>query len=199
MFEYKEKETMGVGFEDADIGFFAETPVNVPEKLLNEFERVLLSDESIIAAAEGKTGKGNLALKMFAVFWTAFAVFWTVGASAAGGLFGLFGVPFILIGIGQLRTAGFIRQKIQVAVTEKRVIFRCGRQIGAVYREDLGTVKIFPSADPQLCDIMFDWVTKKNTNPLVKEIASGGICSMSAEDAENIAAVINSNQRSMKI
>ena len=46
---------MGVGFEDADIGFFAETPVNVPEKLLKEFEGVLLSDESIIAAAEGKT------------------------------------------------------------------------------------------------------------------------------------------------
>lgn len=197
MFEYKEKETMGVGFEDSDIGFFAETPVNVPEKLLNEFESVLLSDESIIAAAEGKTGKGNAALKLFAVFWTAFSVFWTVGASAAGGLFGLFGVPFILIGIGQLRSAGFIRRKIQVAVTGKRVIFRCGRQIGAVYYEDLGDAKIFPSADPQLCDIMFDWVTKKNTNALVREIAAGGICSMSAEDAENIAAAINSNQRSI--
>lgn len=198
MFEYKEKETMGVGFEDSDIGFFAETPVNVPEKLLNEFESVLLSDESIIAAAEGKTGKGNAALKLFAVFWTAFSVFWTVGASAAGGLFGLFGVPFILIGIGQLRSAGFIRRKIQVAVTGKRVIFRCGRQIGAVYYEDLGDAKIFPLADPQLCDIMFDWITKKNTNALVREIAAGGICSMSAEDAENIAAVINSNQRSIR-
>lgn len=197
MFEYKEKETMGVGFEDSDIGFFAETPVNVPEKLLNEFESVLLSDESIIAAAEGKTGKGNAALKLFAVFWTAFSVFWTVGASAAGGLFGLFGVPFILIGIGQLRSAGFIRRKIQAAVTEKRVIFRCGRQIGAVYYEDLGDAKIFPSADPQMCDVMFDWVTKKNTNALVREIAAGGICSMSAEDAENIAAAINSNQRSI--
>lgn len=197
MLEYKEKETMGVGFEDADIGFFAETPVNVPEKLLNEFESVLLSDESIIAAAEGKTGKGNAALKLFAVFWTAFSVFWTVGASAVGGLFGLFGVPFILIGIGQLRSAGFIRRKIQVAVTGKRVIFRCGRQIGAVYYEDLGDAKIFPSADPQLCDIMFDWITKKNTNALVREIAAGGICSMSAEDAENIAAAIN-DQRSIR-
>lgn len=198
MFEYKEKEAMGVGFEDADIGFFAEAPVNVPEKLLKEFEGVLLSDESIIAAAEGKTGKGNIALKMFAVFWTAFAVFWTVSASAAGGLFGLFGVPFILVGIAQLRSAGFIRRKIQVAVTEKRVIFRCGRQIGAVYYEDLGDAKIFPSADQQRCDIMFDWVTKKNTNPLVREIASGGICSMSIDDAENIAAVINNNQRSIR-
>lgn len=197
MFEYKEKEAMGVGFEDADIGFFAEAPVNVPEKLLKEFEGVLLSDESIIAAAEGKTGKGNIALKMFAVFWTAFAVFWTVSASAAGGLFGLFGVPFILVGIAQLRSAGFIRRKIQAAVTEKRVIFRCGRQIGAVYYEDLGDAKIFPSADPQLCDIMFDWVTKKNTNPLVREIASGGICSMSIDDAENIAAAIN-DQRSIR-
>ena len=192
MFEYKEKETIGVGFEDADIGFFADTPVNVPEKLLQEFEGVLLSDESIIAAAEGKTGKGNLALKMFAVCWTAFAVFWTIGASVAGGLFGLFGVPFILVGVGQLRTAGFIRRKIQVAVTGKRVIFRCGRLLGAVYHEDLGDAKIFPSADSQLCDLMFDWITKKNTNPLVREIASGGICSMSPEDAENIAAVINS-------
>lgn len=198
MFEYKEKEAMGVGFEDADIGFFAEAPVNIPEKLLQKFESVLLSDESIIAAAEGKTGKGNIALKMFAVCWTAFAVFWTAGASMAGGLFGLFGVPFILVGIGQLKSAGFIRRKIQVAVTGKRVIFRCGRQIGAVYFEDLGEAKIFPSADPQLCDIMFDWVSKKNRNALVGEIATGGICSMSAEDAENIAAAINNNQRSIR-
>lgn len=198
MFDYKEKETMGVGFEDADIGFFAEAPVNIPDKLLKEFEGVLLSDESIKAAAEGKTGKGSFALKMFAVCWTAFAVFWTIGASMAGGLFGLFGVPFILVGIGQLKTAGFIRRKIQVAVTEKRVIFRCGRQIGALYYEDLGDVKIFPSADPQLCDIMLDWVGKRNTNPLVREIASGGICSMSAEDAENIADAINNNQRSIR-
>lgn len=198
MFDYKEKEAMGVGFEDADIGFFAEAPVNIPEKLLKEFEGVLLSDESIIAAAEGKTGKGNIALKMFAVCWTAFALFWTVGASLAGGLFGLFGVPFILVGIGQLKSAGFIRRKIQVAVTQKRVIFRCGRQIGAVYFEDLGDAKIFPSADRQLFDVMFDWVGKRNTNPLVREIAAGGICSMSAEDAENISAAINNNQRSIR-
>ena len=197
MFDYKEKEAMGVGFDDPNIGFFAETAVNVPERLLKEFEGVLLSDESIIAAAEGKTGKGNIALKMFAVCWTAFAVFWTVGASMAGGLFGLFGVPFILVGIGQLKSAGFIRRKIQVAVTGKRVIFRCGRQIGAVYHKDRGDVQIFPSADPQMCDVMFDWITKKSTNALVREIAAGGICSMSAEDAENIATAIN-DQRSIR-
>lgn len=72
------------------------------------------------------------------------------------------------------------------------------RQIGAVYFEDLGDAKIFPSADRQLFDVMFDWVGKRNTNPLVREIAAGGICSMSAEDAENISAAINNNQRSIR-
>ncbi|QQL44216.1 hypothetical protein [Sulfuriroseicoccus oceanibius] len=38
----------------------------------------------------------------FALFWTGFSVFWVIGASAVGGFFGLFGLPFVAIGIGML-------------------------------------------------------------------------------------------------
>lgn len=37
-------------------------------------------------------------LAVFTVFWLGFAVFWTVMATAMGGAFGLFGIPFIFIG-----------------------------------------------------------------------------------------------------
>lgn len=37
-------------------------------------------------------------LPIFAIFWMGFAIFWTISATAAGGAFGLFGVPFIIIG-----------------------------------------------------------------------------------------------------
>jgi len=43
-----------------------------------------------------------LFLLFFALFWTGFSVFWVIGASAVGGIFGLFGLPFVAIGIGML-------------------------------------------------------------------------------------------------
>ena len=40
----------------------------------------------------------NPFMLIFMLFWFGFAVFWTVSASAVGGFFGLFGIPFMLIG-----------------------------------------------------------------------------------------------------
>ncbi len=48
---------------------------------------------------------GRGCLLVFALFWTGFSVFWTAMASLGGGLFGLFGLPFIAIGIGLLAWA----------------------------------------------------------------------------------------------
>jgi hypothetical protein len=71
---------------------------------------------------------------MFAIPWTAFAVFWTCGASgfklpdfSKGGfsLFPLFGLPFVLIGIGMLSTPLWAYRKASKTVyviTDRRAI-----------------------------------------------------------------------------
>ncbi len=72
---------------------------------------------------------------LFGIPWTAFAVFWTMAAgigtmSYKGGfswfsLFPLFGVPFVLIGIGMLSApfvAYFRSKKTAYVITDKRAI-----------------------------------------------------------------------------
>jgi hypothetical protein len=49
-----------------------------------------------------KSAKGTIPVVMFGIPWTAFALFWTWGASKGSFMFGLFGVPFVLIGLGML-------------------------------------------------------------------------------------------------
>lgn len=64
--------------------------------------------------------------RIFMLFWLGFAIFWTVSASAASGLFGLFGVPFVLIGIQMNFGAKYAYNKkkahIYYALTNKRAL-----------------------------------------------------------------------------
>lgn len=60
----------------------------------------LLPDEYIVQSGTGRV-QSRVAMVFFAVIWTGFALFWTamvylVSRSA----FALFGVPFIVIGVG---------------------------------------------------------------------------------------------------
>ena len=68
----------------------------------------------------------NVILCVFVIFWLGFAVFWTVMASAAGGFFGLFGLPFIAIGCVLVYTTFFGNRKRMAqtvyAVTNKRAL-----------------------------------------------------------------------------
>lgn len=63
---------------------------------------------------------------LFLCFWFAFVIFWTVSASVMGGAFGLFGIPFLLVGGFMLwfLTAGIARQGRHTlyAVTDSRAI-----------------------------------------------------------------------------
>lgn len=64
--------------------------------------------------------------RIFMIFWLGFAVFWTVTATSAGGLFGLFGVPFVLIGLymnfGYRITGRKRKEGIRYAITDRRVL-----------------------------------------------------------------------------
>lgn len=66
----------------------------------------------------------------FAVFWTGFAVFWETSVNEAGAplLFGLWGIPFVLIGVyllvGRFFYEYYQRRNSFYAVTKTRVILR---------------------------------------------------------------------------
>ena len=49
--------------------------------------------------SKGISPTKNLTMIPFGVFYLAFALFWTISASSAGGFFGVFGLPFIAVGM----------------------------------------------------------------------------------------------------
>ena len=94
-----------------------------------ELSPYLHPDETLLWVGQPYTTRKfrpNPFVVIFMLFWFGCAVFWTVTASAEGGFFGLFGIPFLLIGGYMLYTL-FIGQKKQLsetvyAVTDRRAI-----------------------------------------------------------------------------
>lgn len=86
-------------------------------------------DETLLWTGQPYTTRkfrANPFMVIFMIFWFGFAVFWTVTASAVGGFFGLFGIPFLLVG-GFMLYNLLIGQKKQLAstiyaVTDRRAI-----------------------------------------------------------------------------
>ncbi len=66
---------------------------------------------------------------LFAIPWTAFAVFWMHGASAGGTGFMLFGLPFVLVGLGMLASPLWglrLAKRTVYVVTDRRAIVFVG-------------------------------------------------------------------------
>ncbi len=76
----------------------------------------------------------SIYLTVFSIFWLGFAIFWTITASAAGGFFGLFGIPFIVIGCGLVYSVFFGQKKlasnVYYAVTPRRALIVIARKRG---------------------------------------------------------------------
>jgi hypothetical protein len=84
-------------------------------------ERVLWSGQPL----PGKLARGQMGAVLFAIPWTAFAVCWTVDATAAGGVFGLFGVPFVLTGVFLLCAPWLAYRRARhtvYAITDRRAL-----------------------------------------------------------------------------
>lgn len=115
----------------------------IPYDLEQKLERELQAEESVewqgMPVPRFFTAK-SLAMFLFAIPWTAFAIFWICGAAGfklpdlSEGfsplmLFPLFGVPFVLVGLGMLASPllSYLKdQKTLYAITNKRVIIISG-------------------------------------------------------------------------
>lgn len=117
---------------------------------------------------------------VFAIPWTAFAVFWTVTASGmtfwgpnsglgSFNLFGLFGLPFVLIGFAMLSSPVWLRRKAGrsiYAVTDRRALVKMARLFGGVelqsfYPERLTAMSRTEYRDGS-GDLVFEQFTTRN-------------------------------------
>ena len=103
--------------------------------LMNQLELELGQGERVVWSAQpvpSTFARGSIFLVLFGVVWTAFSVFWVVMASAGVSkgpkialLFPLFGVPFVLIGIGMLTSPIWMRKsagRTLYAITDRRAL-----------------------------------------------------------------------------
>jgi hypothetical protein len=112
------------------------TVSDLPEHLQQRLRAELKPGESVSWASQPNVDrymKAGFKLWFFFIPWTAFALFWIAGASGfrmpkfEGGwsLFPLFGLPFLLIGIGGLSSPLWLRRKarsIVYAITNQRAL-----------------------------------------------------------------------------
>lgn len=114
----------------------------LPNELRSMIESEIHAGERIAWVEQpvpGRLARASWPIVLFGIPWTAFAIFWT--ASAAWGIsnsrnagffwaFPLFGLPFILIGLGMLSSPFWIRQQASrsaYVLTDRRaIIFRAG-------------------------------------------------------------------------
>jgi hypothetical protein len=70
--------------------------------------------------------KSDIALIPFSIFWCGFAIFWTFSAYRMGGMFALFGIPFVIVGLyitfGRFIIRTVRKKNTVYAVTNKRVL-----------------------------------------------------------------------------
>lgn len=117
------------------------------QPFLHDGEMVLWSGKSSLTSSFCPT---QIPILLFSLFWLAFAVFWTVTATISGGLFGLFGLPFVGVGIYLLFNSLFGQKKLMknttYVVTDSRAMIltwtRRGTNCAEYVFSNLSTVQL---------------------------------------------------------
>jgi hypothetical protein len=102
-------------------------------------ERIMWLDQPI----PGRIARATIPIVLFAIPWTAFAIFWIAGASGfkrpdfshGFGFFPLFGIPFLLVGVGMLSSPFWARRAARRCIyvlTDRRAIIIRGSWRGSV-------------------------------------------------------------------
>ena len=114
-------------------------PTLLPEPVRASVEAELAPGEGIRWVAQpipARMARASLPMVLFAIPWTAFALFWMWGAAQGSSdapgpfqFFPLFGLPFVLIGLGLFTSPFWLlrsaRRTVYV-VTDRRAIVICG-------------------------------------------------------------------------
>ncbi len=111
--------------------------------------------ESLLWAGKPKSGivfrTSDVYMIPFSIFWCGFAIFWVVMASKGGGLFALFGVPFVIIGLILVFGRFFIdakqRQNTVYGITENRILIKSG-----VFSKTIQSLNIKTLSDIELSE-----------------------------------------------
>lgn len=141
------------------VGFFENSFAEISPDNDSTFGRDLLPGEHIITTASGKSAKGSLFEKFFSIFWMMFVIMWIFAALKSGdGFVAVFGLPHAIVGILLLLQAGFIRTKVNIAVTDKRLLIRNMGKTQAVYLEKAVKAMIFPSDNDSNWNISFEGI-----------------------------------------
>ena len=112
--------------------------------------------------------KGSISIFLFAIPWTAFSIFWICGASGFSipdfsepeQLFPLFGVPFLLVGIGMLSTPLLTYRTMQrtlYVITDRRaIIFEKKFSQNISTFENIDKNNVLRKQKGELGDLIFD-------------------------------------------
>ena len=109
----------------------------------------LSGGERILWSGKGKMSREQSKAMhlMFAIIWTLFSIVWTVAVSFASKAMALFGVPFILIGIGLFISMFKKPSETNYAVTDKRIICLNGKDFKAEYLDMVTDAMVFQTGN----------------------------------------------------
>lgn len=102
---------------------------------------------------KGKPEKGRIftshdfLMIPFSIVWFGFAIFWETGVLSSGAyLFGLFGIPFIIIGlyltVGRFIHASYLRKRTFYVITNKKIIRLRGKKIDMLDGKAMPSMRI---------------------------------------------------------
>jgi hypothetical protein len=102
--------------------------------LQQELKDYLMPNERLLWAGKPVQGlrlqKSDWFMVPFSLIWCCFSIFWIFGASLGGGYFGLFGIPFVLVGLylvfGRFFYDSFLRKSAIYGVSNQRILIKEG-------------------------------------------------------------------------
>lgn len=140
----------------------------------------------------------------FSLFWGGFAIFWLVGATASGGAFGLFGIPFVLIGLyfifGRFIYKANRKRRTVYAVTDRRVLEivdgRKGESVTAVYLRSIPNISTSAVSNGEgsvefgLSSRMDQYYANTGMEFFSRGSLSSGVSFYDIADPEGVAALV---------
>lgn len=166
---------------------------------LRSGERLVWSGQPIAS----RLARRSIGIVLFGIPWTAFAVFWIAGASGfkmpdfshPSGLFALFGVPFVLIGLGMLSSPYWMMRKAKrtaYVITDKRAIVFSGGLWGSITVRSFEPDKLKDIRRVQkpdgTGDLIFDQIWTNNGNGSKQNMDHGFLA---IADVRNVEQMIS--------